>query len=381
MDTTKAKFPLWGRLLSTLIAAAFIVTGMAGCTAPRAGVPETSETGLAQGGTGDMTSDVGVMLKKASAAGKIGTFGYGNEYELQALLTKYGLPTTLVLQSFDMNDFDDDTIILASAMTYNELGLVQNSYEGGYSYGDTVKWIDMNSERVAMLEDALFCTREFASANPNTVRAFIYATVRGWEYACANPDEAAAITMKYGAVTSPEHQKYMAGEVAKLVDAENVPVGAFDDLAFKQTLELAKQYIKPTDGIAADRLLSLTLDDIRDTQYLSDANASPDGRFAVEKKDVKFQLKWLPQAQFMGFFVAQDNGWYGEAGLNVEFIAGGGDMSEVGIVNSGEADFGVTWVSTIISADAMDMNLIDIAQLYQKSGQVLVYKTQYSDTP
>lgn len=39
-------------------------------------------------------------------------------------------------------------------MTYNELGLVVNSYDGGYSYGDTVSWIDMNDEGVAMLEVA-----------------------------------------------------------------------------------------------------------------------------------------------------------------------------------------------------------------------------------
>ena len=34
--------------------------------------------------------------------------------------------------------FDDDSITLASAMTYNELGLVKNEYDGGYKYGDTV---------------------------------------------------------------------------------------------------------------------------------------------------------------------------------------------------------------------------------------------------
>jgi NitT/TauT family transport system substrate-binding protein len=58
-----------------------------------------------------------------------------------------------------MDGFDNDTILLASAMTYNELGLVKNSYEGGYKYGDKVSIIDMNSEGVAMLEDNIFCTK------------------------------------------------------------------------------------------------------------------------------------------------------------------------------------------------------------------------------
>ena len=97
-----------------------------------------------------------------------------------------------------MDGFDDDSILLASAMTYNELGLVKNSYEGGYGYGDGVKYIDMNEEGVAMLEDNIFCTKAFAEENPNTVKAFIYASMKGWEYACANPEEAAEIVYKYG---------------------------------------------------------------------------------------------------------------------------------------------------------------------------------------
>lgn len=66
------------------------------------------------------------IIKAASAAGKIGNWGIGNEYELLALLTKYDLPNEFVSQAFDMDSFDDDSLMLASAMTYNELGLVKN---------------------------------------------------------------------------------------------------------------------------------------------------------------------------------------------------------------------------------------------------------------
>lgn len=48
----------------------------------------------------------------------------------------------------------------------------------------------MNDEGVAMLEDNLFCTKEFAESNPNTVKAFVYASMEGWKYACEHPDEA-----------------------------------------------------------------------------------------------------------------------------------------------------------------------------------------------
>ena len=128
------------------------------------------------------SSDASVESIVVDAAGKgqVGNWGLGNEYEIQALLTKYGQPTTYLSQAFDMDGFDDDSILLASAMTYNELGLVKNSYDGGYGYSDdSVSYIDMNDEGVAMLEDNIFCTKEFAEANPETVKAFIYASMRG----------------------------------------------------------------------------------------------------------------------------------------------------------------------------------------------------------
>ena len=100
-----------------------------------------------------------------------------------------------------------------------------------------------------------------------------------------------------------------------------------------------------------------------------------DGNFGTpEKTDVSVQLKWLPQAQFMGYYVALDKGYYGEAGLNVEIVPGGGDISETTAVTNGTVDFGVTWVSNLIAANAGGMELLEVAQIYQRSGLELVYK-------
>ncbi len=277
-----------------------------------------------------------------------------------------------------MDGFNDDTIALASAMTYNELGLVKNSYEGGYKYGDAVKTIDMNDEGVAMLEDNLFTTAAFAKANPNTVKAFIAASLKGWKDACADPAAAAQIVYKYGSSVSGEHQAYMAGEVKKLVETDTkgatvTEYGKMDDAAMQQTLDLAKKYILLADSAAADKLKTLTLDNIRDTSYWTEAIV-PDAKFTPEKTDVKIQLKWLPQAQFMGYYVALDKGYYTEAGLNVTIIPGGGDISETTAVNTNQVDFGVTWVSNLIAANAGGMELVEVAQVFQRSGLVLVYK-------
>ena len=318
------------------------------------------------------------IIKSAAAEGKVGNWGLGNEYEIQALLTKYGLPITYITQDFTMDQFDSDAVTLASAMTYNELGLVQNNYDGGYNYADTVGIIDMNDEGVAMLEDNLFCSKAFAEANPNTVKAFVSASMKGWAYACENPEEAAEIVFEAGSSVSADHQAYMAKEVAKLVttdtkgntvSAQNV--GQFDDDAMQQTLDLAKHYVPLEDEAAKTKLGTITLDDIRSKDYLT-YDPATDG--APEKTSVKIQLKWLPQAQFMGYYVAAAKGYYEEAGLDVEIIPGGGDISETTAVYNGTVDFGVTWVSNLISANAGGMELLEVAQVYQRSGLVLVYK-------
>lgn len=323
-----------------------------------------------------MTSEE--IIKKAAEDGKVGNWGLGNEYEIQALLTKYGLPTDYITMDFTMDQFDTDAVTLASAMTYNELGLVKNDYEGGYGYGDTVSIIDMNDEGVAMLEDNLFCSKAFAEANPNTVKAFVSASMKGWAYACENPEEAAEIVFEAGSSVSADHQAYMASQVAKLVTTDMngnsvsaSSVGTMDEEAMQQTLDLAKQYIILEDSAAKEKLASLTLDDIRSTAYTS-YDPATDG--APEKTSVSVQLKWLPQAQFMGYYVAEAKGYYDEVGLDVEIVSGGGDISETTAVYNGTVDFGVTWVSNLINANAGGMDLLEVAQVYQRSGLVLVYK-------
>ena len=125
--------------------------------------------------------------------------------------------------------------------------------------------------------------------------------------------------------------------------------------------------------MAADKLKTLTLKDIMDSTYWEAAMAS-DGSFSPEKSEVSIQLKWLPQAQFMGYYVALDKGYYKDAGLTVTIVPGGGDIGETTAVYTGQVDFGVTWVSNLIAANAGGMDLLEISQVYQRSGLVLVYK-------
>ena len=379
------------KLVSVTLAASMAAGMITGCgskeeaavaaeNTTQAASETTSEAaGSTESGTPELTSEE--IIKKAAESGQVGNWGLGNEYEVLALLSKYGLPTSFLSQDFTMDGFDDNSILLASAMTYNELGLVKNSYDGGYNYGDSIGFIDMNDEGVAMLEDNIFCTKTFAAENPETVKAFLYASFKGWEYAVANPEEAAEICYKYGSSVSPEHQAYMAEEVAKLVstdmNGESVSeIGYMDDNAMQQTLDIAKKYVTLDDTAADEAFQALTLDDIRDSSFYEAAAAS-DGSFKPEKTEVSIQLKWLPDAQFMGYYVALDKGYYKDAGFeNVDIVSGGGDIAETTAVNNGTVDFGVTWETNLASADASGMDLLEIAQIFQRSGLVLVYKPE-----
>ena len=60
--------------------------------------------------------------------------------------------------------------------------------------------------------------------------------------------------------------------------------------------------------------------------------------------------------------------------MTVNIVSGGGDIGETTAVNNGTVDFGVTWVSNLISANSGGMDLLEVAQIYQRSGLVLVYK-------
>ena len=64
---------------------------------------------------------------------------------------------------------------------------------------------------------------------------------------------------------------------------------------------------------------------------------------------VRLQLKWFPQAQFAGFFVAQAKGYFKAEGLDVQLLPIG-DQSPIQTVSTGAADFGTTWITDLLTA-------------------------------
>ncbi|MBY6134913.1 ABC transporter substrate-binding protein [Nocardioides marinus] len=93
--------------------------------------------------------------------------------------------------------------------------------------------------------------------------------------------------------------------------------------------------------------------------------------------DVTLQLKWVTQAQFAGYYVAQDKGFYEEEDLNVTILPGGPDIAPTQVIAGGGADVTVEWMPAALAAREKGLPLVNIAQPFKSSGMML---TCWKDT-
>lgn len=93
--------------------------------------------------------------------------------------------------------------------------------------------------------------------------------------------------------------------------------------------------------------------------------------------DVTLQLQWVTQAQFAGYYVAQDQGFYEEEGLNVTILPGGPDIAPPQVLAGGGADVMLNWMPSALSAREKGLPVVNIAQPFKSSGLML---TCWKDT-
>jgi NitT/TauT family transport system substrate-binding protein len=80
------------------------------------------------------------------------------------------------------------------------------------------------------------------------------------------------------------------------------------------------------------------------------------------------QLKWVPQAQFAGYYVAAAKGFYKDAGLDVTIKPGGPNVNPTKVIAQGEADVVVDWMPSALAAREKGVPLVNIAQVFERSG-------------
>src|ERR671936_2294748 len=96
--------------------------------------------------------------------------------------------------------------------------------------------------------------------------------------------------------------------------------------------------------------------------------AMPSKHGSQKLTKITFQLKWVTQAQFAGYYVAAAKGFYKKAGLDVKIRVGGPDIIPEQAVAGGQADLGLDWLPSLMSARDQGTKLINIAQVFARSG-------------
>ncbi len=91
---------------------------------------------------------------------------------------------------------------------------------------------------------------------------------------------------------------------------------------------------------------------------------------------VALQLKWVTQAQFAGYYVAQDKGFYEEAGLDVTIKPGGPDIAPAQVIAGGGADVIIDWMPSALAAREKGVGLVNIAQPFKRSGMMLTCRKE-----
>jgi NitT/TauT family transport system substrate-binding protein len=90
------------------------------------------------------------------------------------------------------------------------------------------------------------------------------------------------------------------------------------------------------------------------------------GAWAQDK--VRLQLKWVTQAQFAGYYVAEAKGFYAEENLDVDILPGGPDIAPEQVIAGGGADVITTWMPAGLAARERGVPLVNIAQPFKNQG-------------
>jgi NitT/TauT family transport system substrate-binding protein len=187
---------------------------------------------------------------------KVGNWGFGNEFELFAGMTKAGLnpgkDVKLVQQQFDMQALLKHDIDAAQAMTYNEYAQLleaKNPKTGKlYTPADfnTINW---NTEGTAMLQDAIWASTDKLkdpAFQDQTVK-FLEASFKGWAFCRDNPEQCRDAVVAAGSKLGASHQLWQMNEVNKLIWPSPNGIGIVDQADWDRTIKVAMS-TKNADG-------------------------------------------------------------------------------------------------------------------------------------
>jgi NitT/TauT family transport system substrate-binding protein len=234
---------------------------------------------------------------------KIGSWGFGNEFEIFAALGKAGLDpakdVTIVSQGFDMSGLLNRDIDAAQAMIYNEYAQVLeavNPDTGELYTADDLNVVNYEEEGVGMLQDAIWADgKKLASdtAYQETAQKFVKASLKGWIYCRDNPESCRDIVVAKGSKLGASHQLWQMNEVNGLIWPASEGVGFINKDAWDRTVKIAGEtpnldgatvLTKPVDeGAYTNDYVAKALDELKAEGL--DINGSGWKRITVELKE------------------------------------------------------------------------------------------------
>ena len=192
--------------------------------------------------------DSGITKPEDWKGKKVGTWGFGNEFEVLAAINKVGLDKdkdlTLVQQPFDMSLLLNREVDAAEAMTYNEYAQVletKNPATGELYKPEDLTVIDFNKVGTAMLQDAVWAREDWLAdpKNQDVAVRFLRASYKGWVFCRDNFDECVQIVLNHGPQLGKGHMTWQLNEINKLIWPSPAGIGVMDKALWDQTIQVA----------------------------------------------------------------------------------------------------------------------------------------------
>ena len=224
-------------------------------------------------------ADTGITAPEDWAGGRIGTWGFGNEWELFAALRQAGIEpddpnqVTIVQQPFDMSLLLNREVDAAQAMIYNEYAQVleaTNPDTGELYQPEDLNVIAYNDVGTAMLQDHVFALESWLAEEGSEAIAesFLRGTFRGWIHCRDNPDECVQIVLDNGPTLGEGHMAWQMNEINGLIWPSPLGIGMMDPDLYQQTVDIAVDFAvleaAPDEGALRTDLAQAALESLAD---------------------------------------------------------------------------------------------------------------------
>ncbi|MEM8861093.1 MAG: ABC transporter substrate-binding protein [Chloroflexota bacterium] len=206
-------------------------------------------------------ADSGINSPEDWAGKRVGTWGFGNEFELYAAMRQAGIEpdnadeVTIVQQPFDMSLLLNREIDAAQAMNYNEYAQVLeavNPDTGELYQPEDLNVIFYEDVGTAMLQDHLFADAAYLAENEQVAIDFLAATFKGWMFCRDEFDACVQHVLDSGPTLGEGHMRWQLNEINALVWPSPGGIGMMDQAAWDQTVDISVEFAvlaePPTDG-------------------------------------------------------------------------------------------------------------------------------------